>query len=94
MASPSSAVSRIELKRSSGTLGAVEVGGAGAADEVGIVEVGVEEVGVDVAFDVAGADDGFEQPASATATTAPTAANRIPPTGTRLGKPNSNLSRL
>src|ERR1700739_2633524 len=92
----SSAVSRSELKRSSATLGAAEVcGGADATDEDGIVEVGV-----DVAFDVVGVvgvvgvDECVEQSASATATTAPAAANRMPPTGTRFGKRNSTLSRL
>jgi hypothetical protein len=74
-------VSRIELKRSSRTLGAVEVGGADVADEVAIVDVAV-----DGAFDVVGVDECVEQPASAIATTAPTAANRMPPTGTRFGK--------
>jgi hypothetical protein len=82
---PSSAVSRSELKRSSATLGAAEVGGgADATDEDGIFEVDV-----DVAFDVVGAvgvDECVEQPASATAATAPSAANRMPPTGTRFGK--------
>jgi hypothetical protein len=72
-------VSRIELKRSSRTLGAAEVGGADVVDEVGVVEAGV-----DVAVDVAGVDECVEQPASATVTTAPTAANRMPPAGTRF----------
>jgi hypothetical protein len=76
-------VSRIELKRSSRTLGAVEVGVADVVDEAGVVEVGV-----DVAVDVAGVDECDEQPASTTAATAtaPTAANRTPPTGIRFGK--------
>jgi hypothetical protein len=69
---PSSTVSRIELKRSSCTLGAAEVGGADVVDEVGVVDVGV-----DVAVDVAGVDECVEQPASVTAatTTTTTAAN-------------------
>jgi hypothetical protein len=72
-------VSRIEPKRSSRTLGAAEVGGADVVDEVGVVEVGV-----DVAVDVAGVDECVEQPATATPATAATAANRMPPTGTRF----------
>jgi hypothetical protein len=76
-------VSRIELNRSSRTLGAAEVGGADVVDEVGVVDVGV-----DGAFDVVGVDECVEQPASATATAtaAPIAANRMPPTGTWFGK--------
>jgi hypothetical protein len=81
IALPSSTVSRIELKRSSRTLGAAEVGGADVVDEVAVVDVGD-----DVAVDVAGVDECVEQPASATAATAPTAANLRPPTGTRFGK--------
>jgi hypothetical protein len=79
IALPSSTVSRIELKRSSRTLGAAEAGGADVVDEVGVVEVGV-----DVAVDVAGVDECVEQPASAAAATAAIAANRMPPTGTRF----------
>jgi hypothetical protein len=81
IALPSSTVSRIELRRSSRTLGAAEDGGADVVDEVGVVDVGV-----DGAFDVVGVDECDEQPASATAATAPTAANRAPPTSTRFGK--------
>jgi hypothetical protein len=66
-------VSRIELKRSSGTRGAVEVG----------VEV-VCDVVVDVAVDVVGAFDGVEQPASATAPAVAAAAKRMPAPGTRF----------
>jgi hypothetical protein len=79
IALPSSTVSRIEPRRSSRTLGAGGGGGAVVVDEVGVVEVGG-----DVADDVAGVDECEEQPASATAATAPTAANLMPPTGTRL----------
>jgi hypothetical protein len=68
-------VSRIELKRSSGTRGAVEVGVEVVCDVV---------VGVDVAVDVVGAFDGVEQPASATAPAVAAAAKRMPAPGTRF----------
>jgi hypothetical protein len=67
---PSSTVSRKELKRSSGTRGAVEVGGAAAGDDVGAAEVGA-----DVAGEPVGAFDGDEQPAMATTPAVTTAAN-------------------
>jgi hypothetical protein len=78
---PSSTVSRIEPRRSSATLGAAEVGGADGTDEDGTVEVDVDD-----AFDVVGVDECVAQPATANATAAPTAANRMPPTGIGFGK--------
>jgi hypothetical protein len=72
-------VSRIELKRSSRTLGAAEVGGADVVDDVAVVDAGL-----DVAVDVAGVDECDEHPARATA--APTPANLRQATGIRFGK--------
>jgi hypothetical protein len=73
-------VSRIELNRSSDTLGGGGGGGADVVDKVDIVEGGV-----DVAFDEVGVDECVEQPASDTATT-PTAANRMPPARIRFDR--------
>ncbi|MGO9282432.1 MAG: hypothetical protein ACLP75_05305 [Mycobacterium sp.] len=66
-------MSRKELKRSSATRGAVEVGGGATGDDVGAAEVGA-----DVAGEVAGAFDGDEQPAMATTPAVTTAANPTP----------------
>ncbi|CNH17611.1 Uncharacterised protein [Mycobacterium tuberculosis] len=72
MALPSSTVSRNELNRSSGTRGDVVVG----SDDVGAAEVGALVAG-EGAGEVAGVFAGDEQPATATAPAAASAANRV-----------------